>query len=303
MRSKFWIILALLIFLTLGIFFLARTTSEKTKLIWEFSDELPLYFGVVPYQSEEIIKAELTPLMDYLTFHLKRPVKIIISQDYNSLTHLFRTEKIHLGWFGGSYLGGASATDFDILCGTKRNGEDRYHGAIITRIDSGINSIFDLKGKCFAYIDKNSASGYVYPNKLFKNMGIVPKQFFGSIAFAGNQKAAITGVLKGEFDGASIFIEKASWSLADIASESKFQGIKALEFTDWITNGPIAVKKKMPTELRKKLFTLLTEIDKMEKGPETLEKIMKKSFSGLSGFSNMGVSIASPAEKISINSQ
>ncbi len=38
-----------------------------------------------------------------------------------------------------------------------------YKSQILVRVDSGINTLADLKGKKFAFVDALSASGYVYP--------------------------------------------------------------------------------------------------------------------------------------------
>ncbi len=49
-----------------------------------------------------------------------------------------------------------------------------YKGIIFVRADSGINSIKDLKGKSFAFADRTSTSGYLYPAGLMKEAGLNP---------------------------------------------------------------------------------------------------------------------------------
>ena len=59
----------------------------------------------------------------------------------------------------------------------KVNGKDYYNGYIITRADSGINSISDLEGKHFGYVDKGSASGYLYARYSIQQDGHDPENF------------------------------------------------------------------------------------------------------------------------------
>src|SRR5947209_11454128 len=66
-----------------------------------------------------------------------------------------------------------------------------YKSQILVRTDSGINTLADLKGKKFAFVDALSASGYVYPTLVVKNKtGQEPKTFFSQTLLAGCHRAA-----------------------------------------------------------------------------------------------------------------
>ena len=52
----------------------------------------------------------------------------------------------------------------------RNNNEMTYKSQIITRKDSGINSLKDLNGKSFAFTDPASTSGYILPSKLLQNV-------------------------------------------------------------------------------------------------------------------------------------
>jgi len=51
-------------------------------------------------------------------------------------------------------------------------GRSMSRGVILVRKDSGINSIRDMKGKRFAFVDKATTAGYLSPLAYFKKMGI-----------------------------------------------------------------------------------------------------------------------------------
>src|SRR5437870_1771294 len=70
-----------------------------------------------------------------------------------------------------------------------------YKSQILVRVDSGINTLADLKGKKFAFVDALSASGYVYPTLVVKNKtGQEPKTFFSQTIFAGGHPQAALAV-------------------------------------------------------------------------------------------------------------
>src|SRR2546428_10115917 len=83
-----------------------------------------------------------------------------------------------------------------------------YKSQILVRVDSGINTLADLKGKKFAFVDALSASGYVYPTLVVKNKtGQEPKTFFSQTIFAGGHPQAALAVYNKQVDGAATFID------------------------------------------------------------------------------------------------
>jgi phosphonate transport system substrate-binding protein len=80
------------------------------------------------------------------------------------------------------------------------DGKPTYHALVVTRPDSGINKLEDLKGKSFAFGDKGSTSGYLIPTHQFMKMGIAdPEKYFGKVIYTKHQ-AIETQVTRGELD-------------------------------------------------------------------------------------------------------
>lgn len=78
-----------------------------------------------------------------------------------------------------------------------------YRGIFVALKDSPYNSIRDLKGKSFAFVNKNSTSGYLYPLATMQNEGINPDTFFSSITYAGDHSKIFDG-LKNHFLDAGV---------------------------------------------------------------------------------------------------
>ena len=76
-----------------------------------------------------------------------------------------------------AYTTACEIADITPVATPKVNGKDYYNGYIITRADSGINSISDLEGKHFGYVDKGSASGYLYARYSIQQDGHDPVSY------------------------------------------------------------------------------------------------------------------------------
>lgn len=75
-----------------------------------------------------------------------------------------------------------------------------YKGVFFVPKDSPYNTLFDLKGKLFGFVNKSSTSGYVYPLAMMKGMGIVPSTFFSKVLFVGEHAKIFEGLKSGELD-------------------------------------------------------------------------------------------------------
>jgi phosphonate transport system substrate-binding protein len=89
-----------------------------------------------------------------------------------------------------------------LVSGVNREGDPRYHAAIITRPDSDINDIRDLKGKSFAFGAKMSTQGHLIPRKMLEDAGITLDKI--NHVYTGSHVNAVKAVLNRERDAAGI---------------------------------------------------------------------------------------------------
>jgi phosphonate transport system substrate-binding protein len=66
--------------------------------------------------------------------------------------------------------------------------------ANLVRADSRIQSLKDLQGKRFSFVDPASTSGHLYPKTLLFSKGFDPKIFFGKSVFAGSHNALVLSI-------------------------------------------------------------------------------------------------------------
>ena len=147
-----------------------------------------------------------------------------------------------------------------------------YESQILVRADSGINTLADLKGKKFAFVDPLSASGYVFPTLTVKNKtGQDPKTFFSQTIFAGGHPQAALAVYNKQVDGAATFID-ARDSLVSANPDIK-TATKVIEKAGPIPNDGVALRKGFPDEVGKTVVQALKDYSKDAAGAKVLSAL------------------------------
>ena len=147
-----------------------------------------------------------------------------------------------------------------------------YKSQILVRVDSGINTLADLKGKKFAFVDPLSASGYVYPTLVVKNKtGQEPKTFFSQTIFAGGHPQAALAVYNKQVDGAAMFIDARDSLVA--ANPDIKTATKVIETAGPIPNDGVALRKGFPDDLGKTVTQALLDYSKDAAGAKVLSAL------------------------------
>ncbi|MCI9174155.1 MAG: phosphate/phosphite/phosphonate ABC transporter substrate-binding protein [Lachnospiraceae bacterium] len=208
--------------------------------------ENDIVIGINPFTSPNDIKNMYQPVLARIFDSLGLKAKIIIVKDYNALGEQIREGRIDGGWFSPfAYITAAEMTPLIPVATPLINGKDYYNGYIITRKDSGIETLADLPGKTFAYVDKNSASGYLYAKHSIKEAGLDPESIFLHVAFAGSHDQVIQGVINGEFDAGATYNE--AYDKAQNAG-TDMSGIRIISTTGNIQKDAIAFSRNMDPE-------------------------------------------------------
>src|SRR5207302_4358880 len=147
-----------------------------------------------------------------------------------------------------------------------------YKSQILVRTDSGINTLADLKGKKFAFVDALSASGYVYPTLVVKNKtGQEPKTFFSQTIFAGGHPQAALAVDNKQVDGAATFIDARDSLVA--ANPDIKTATKVIETAGPIPNDGVALLKGFPDDVGKQVTQALLDYSKDAAGAKVLSAL------------------------------
>ena len=158
MKRKNLAILFLTIIIIVGIVFIVKPKGDNITgdAVQGTEDIKVLRMGLIPADDAEEMLRDYEPVRQYLSQKLGIPVEIQVTSDYTAAIEAMRYKHIDMAWFGPfSYIIAANVADAEaIVNGVRRSdGKSDYHSVIVTRADSGINSLADLKGKSFAFVD------------------------------------------------------------------------------------------------------------------------------------------------------
>jgi phosphonate transport system substrate-binding protein len=165
-----------------------------------------------------------------------------------------RAERVDVANFGAfSYVLAARVADAAaIVVPTDEAGKQpHYKSTIITRPDSGIENLGDLRGKTLAFVDPTSTSGYLYPRKGLVEAGLDPDKDLGRTTFAGGHDAVALAVKNGTVDaGAVADVLHARMVRGGIISRGDTEIIWESEP---IPGDPVAVRADLPPDLKRRI--------------------------------------------------
>ena len=207
--------------------------------------------------------------------------KTSVATSYAAVIEAMGAGKVDIGWLATfSYVLAKDKYDVELLLVVQRFGSPFYRGQIMVRADSGINSLDNLQGKRFAFVDPASTSGHLYPKTLLLSKGLDPKTFFSKTIFAGSHNAVVLSIYKGEVDGGAAY----DGSRAAVAKTypDVFEKIKVLAYTKEIPNDTVSVRKELPEGLKVKLRNGLKKISDSPEGSKVLKRLY-----GISGLMDL----------------
>jgi phosphonate transport system substrate-binding protein len=142
----------------------------------------------------------------------------------------------------------ATPADFpDPDAALKGSPQDFYKAEFLTRTDSGINSLADLKGKTFCFVEPNSTSGYIVPNIILKSNGIDPAKDFKATVNAGSHPNVAVAVYKGDCDAGVTYVDTRTDTSAKLYETYKDIGtvLKVFYLSERLPNDGIQYIKQL----------------------------------------------------------
>jgi phosphonate transport system substrate-binding protein len=172
-----------------------------------------LRFSIIP--TEETIQ-ELTlykPVIDYLSKNTGKQIEFYMPTSYASVIEAMLGGWVDIGVHGPySYViaHGKDETLEVFATYAKRPGHLQeegpgYKGALITRKDSGLDSIEKIQGKVLGLTDPASTSGNLVPRVAFtKVIGKDLEDYFSKVVYTGGHDLSTIAVHEGKVDAAFV---------------------------------------------------------------------------------------------------
>ena len=164
-------------------------------------------WGVTPFVTHSgEVEDRYRPMVDMVADRLSTPMRVISGENYKDVETLLLTGQIDIAVMSPYAYVRAHAKDTNIraIASHIANGTESYGAYILTRDDSPIRRLSDLRGKSFGFVDKRSSSGWLFPASRMLDDGINPlTQVDGR--FYGNHARVISAIASGEVDAGATY--------------------------------------------------------------------------------------------------
>ena len=220
-----------------------------------------LRLGLPPYLDQSKVATEMQAMVDYLDKATGLRTELKVTRSYFELLDGLVKGSVDVARLSSVLLLQAQAKvpgGVELFAHTKHGGSKRYSGFIIAKADAPYQSLKDLKTKRFAFVDRWSASGYVFPRLLLKSEGVDPDEDFSSVQFSGSHDKVFQAVLRGDVDAGAIW--DAAYKTAPPMQVAKVQ---VLAQTEPIPPDAIVQRAALPADLKAKVSGAFLAIAKL----------------------------------------
>jgi phosphonate transport system substrate-binding protein len=211
------------------------------------------------------------PIVKYLESKLGQKVDFIPVSDYPAAVEALVNKQVDMVWFGGlTFVQASIRSGGKIVPIAQREEDTKFQSVFITKPDSGIKTLADLKGKQLSFGSQSSTSGHLMPRSFLLDAKIDPDKDFKRVAYSGAHDATIASVVSGKVDAAALDI--TVWN--KFVKEGKVSNKEAVVFftTPGYYNYNWSVHADMPAAQRERVKKALLDIDpKTPDGKEILD--------------------------------
>ncbi|GMV47925.1 MAG: hypothetical protein AMXMBFR66_33230 [Pseudomonadota bacterium] len=180
---------------------LADTPTERNR----HKDPATLVFSFTPVEDPAVYEGAFADFLVHLAKVTGKKVRWYAAESYATQVEAMRSGRLHIAGVA------SGATPYAVNLGgfvpqvamQKNDGTTGYTLQLITRADSPVKSLADLKGRRVAHVAPSSNSGDTAPRVLFAGLGVVADRDY-TVLYSGKHDNSIMGVLNGDYDAAPV---------------------------------------------------------------------------------------------------
>ena len=199
------------------------------------------------------------PIVKYLESKLGMKVEFTAVNDYPAAVEALVNKQVDMVWFGGfTHVQANVRSGGKIIPIAQREEDTKFQSVFITKTNSGIKSLNDLKGKQVSFGSASSTSGHLMPRSFLLAANIDPDRDFKRVAYSGAHDATIASVVSGKVDAAALDI--TVWNKFVTENKVDTKDVNVFYTTPGYFNYNWSVHADMPAATREKVTKALLDI-------------------------------------------
>ncbi|MBI4824355.1 MAG: phosphate/phosphite/phosphonate ABC transporter substrate-binding protein [Nitrospirae bacterium] len=241
---------------------------------YSLAEKDTLLIGLLPEENVFRYVERHKPLESYLSEKLGIKVKFTILQRYADIIDMFTKREMDGAFFGvfTSVLAKKKLGVQPLARQVNIDGSTTSKGYIFARKDSGITTLKDMKDKRIAFVDKATATGYVFAIAFLRENGITDiDKFFSGLDFTGSHDSTVYAVLDKRADIGVVksrIFDRLS-AKDPLIKEETFIIAKSTDLPDMT----LCLRKDIAPEIKEKIENTLLNMHEDPKGREVLKKL------------------------------
>jgi len=223
-----------------------------------------LVVGIFPRRSPGELMDAYTPLANYLSQAIGRPVRLETAPDFRFFWEAIASKRYDLVHYNQyHYVRSHKELGYQVIAKNEETGRDRISGAIVVRKDSGIKRLEDLRGKRVVFGGNNQAMGsYIAPTYLLRQAGLKKGDYIEEFALNPSNVALAVFFRRADAGGTGSIV----FEMPFVRDKIDVTKMEYIGHSEPIAHLPWAVRGDMPAEQRDRLQRAMLAVKKSENG-------------------------------------
>lgn len=230
----------------------------------------PLHIGIASIVSPDESLALYYDFNNYIGNKLGMEVETIIKRDYDVMNRMIKDSAVDVAFICTGAIAALDESEVRILAVPEVAGKQSYRSYIITNKSFDIKNISDLEGRSFAFTDRLSNSGTIYPSYLLiQHFNKSPEKILRKIYYTKSHDKSIFLINKGVVEAAAV--DSLIFEFIKKKQPEKVENIKIIYTLPEMTSPPVVASSHISDEIFNKIRYLLLNMDKDPDGVKILK--------------------------------
>lgn len=206
-----------------------------------------------------------------------RPVALVQKKTYREVNELLLTGEVEVAWIcTGAWPSLAESGAAKLLVVPQVGGKTTYRSYLVVRAESPYRTLADLRGARIAYSDPLSLTGCRLPQRLLRQAGFAPEDFFAGSFYTHSHDNSLQAVGLGLADVAGV--DSLVFDFLREVAPAQVQGLRVLMTSEELPSPPIVVSEHISPQKQEAWRQAFVHLHETAEGRQVLARLRIERF-------------------------